>query len=182
MKKILAFGIVALLTSLSVAQATESEPKHERLFRFDFNCEFSPLKTPVQGGTFEAAARVFANVREDHGSAGLENVWENTVQAENLRNLLAVARDGSLFYADGALLVSTPKKVEIAAANGQKLAIIIPRHDHDSVNAEWMNYQAFLAFDDHFIAGVCKVRARPVEHGHEYDDENAPIAQGAALN
>jgi hypothetical protein len=77
------------------------------------------------------------------------------------------------------LLVSTHKKVEIAAANGQKLAIIIPRHDHDSVNAEWMKYEAFLALDDHFIPGHCNVRAKPVEHGHEYDDENAPVAPAA---
>ncbi|MFL5812547.1 MAG: hypothetical protein ACJ763_03135 [Bdellovibrionia bacterium] len=185
MKKTIAFSLFALLASFATAHAADDQRWAERLFRFDFNCTFGNQMTASEqqrGREFEAVARVFANVRVDHESHNVENMFDNAVQTEGLRNLLAVARNGNLFYADGALLNSGKREVVIAAANGQRLAIVIPRKDHDAPAAEWMLYPAALILGEHKIPGACEVRARPVEKGHEYDDENQQTAVPAPLN
>jgi hypothetical protein len=194
MKKTIAFSLFALLASFTTAQsapavsavpAADDQRWAERLFRFDFKCEFERHDTTAtdQGShnEFEAVARIFANVRVDHDSHGSDNVFDNAVQTEGLRNLLAVARNGNLFYADGAILNSGKREVVIAAANGQKLAIVIPRKDHDAPAIEWMKYYAALIIGNHKIPGQCQVRARPVEKGHEYDEENQDITLPAPL-
>jgi hypothetical protein len=188
MKKSIILSVMALLATVTTAHAAEDQRWAERLFRFDFQCEFDRHHDGATTQTerhseFEAVARIFANVRADHESHLMDDAFDNAVQAEGLRNLLAVARNGNLFYADGAILASGKREVVIAAANGQRLAIVIPRRDHDAPAAEWMKYRSFLILGEHKIPGNCEVRARPVEKGHEYDDENqdaAPIAAPAA--
>jgi hypothetical protein len=188
MKKTIAFSLFAMLASFTAAHAahpSDDQRWAERLFRFDFQCEFGKTMSAseqTKGREFEAVARVFANVRVDHDSHSSESMFDNAVQTEGLRNLLAVARNGNLFYADGALLSSGKREVVIAAANGQRLAIVIPRKDHDSPSAEWMVYPAALILGEHKIPGACEVRARPVEKGHEYDEENQQTVVPAPLN
>lgn len=195
MKKSIILSVFALLVTFTAAQAAEDQRWAERLFRFDFQCEFdrhhqSGADTQSdKRNEFEAVARVFAKVRVDHDSHNSSNILDDAVEAEGLRNLLAVARNGNLFYSDGAILKSGKREVVIAAANGQRLAIVIPRKDHDAPNAEWMKYFAFLVIGEHKVPGFCQVRARPVEKGHEYDDEaqdvapvDAPAAPAAPLN
>lgn len=187
MKKIFISGIVALLATMNVAHATDNntESKRDRLFRFDFKCEFEGNHHHSSSDReFEAVARVFAQVRDhqSHSTLDTDDILADAVQVEGLRNLLAVARDGNLFYSDGGLLISKKREVIIAAATGQKIAIVIPRRDHDSVQADWMKFESFLVLDDHKVPGHCEVRARPVERGHEYDEENTPVEQGFELN
>jgi hypothetical protein len=188
MKKSIILSVMALLATVTTAHAAEDQRWAERLFRFDFKCEFDRHQGDAttqsdRRNEFEAVARVFANVRTDQGSHLMDDAFDNAVQAEGLRNLLAVARNGNLFYADGAILASGKREVVIAAANGQRLAIVIPRRDHDAPTAEWMKFRSFLILGEHKIPGHCEVRARPVEKGHEYDEENqdvAPITTPAA--
>ncbi len=184
MKKVFSWGVMALLASITTAQAADPIIRDSRIFRFDFSCQFENHKDAatgvvqdVKGDEFEAAARVFARVPH-HGSGSTSaNILDDAIQVKSLRNLLAVARDGNLFYADGALLDSGKRKVIIAAATGQRLAIEIPRHDRDSVSAEWMKHKAFLVIDNRVVPGNCNVRARPIERGHEYDEENQGTEQ-----
>ena len=158
-------ALVSVLALTSFAKAADSNPpmNERHLFEFNFQCSFAhPTPTPTvtvgRGGhEILAAAQVFAFVR-DHSD------WTDNVTTDhNLRNKLAVLKDGELVYADGANLESRREFVEIEGLNGGP-EIFIKRHDSQALSPEWMSFEAYINLHGERIDGECQVHAEPV-HG-----------------
>jgi hypothetical protein len=174
MKKTIALCALALM-SIGLSSAHAADDLNTRPFRFDFSCTFTGVPadhtqapTPTDGtpASFTANARVFADVQKNSTPS-----LETLMKSHSMNNYIAISRNGSLVFADMAVLYSNEKNVVITGSNGVSPAIDIARFDHVTRGGD-MCHKSDLKFGDHVAAtGECCVHTTPAWGGDEDQTE-----------